>query len=101
MRREPARGAGADRLCQLAGALRDQGRWLGRTAAEAGECLALLNEALAILRPLAAAGVMDARMALARTQCALATLLGERGRAVEAIAPGRQAVAMQRELQRS
>lgn len=98
LRRELARDRNADRLHQLANGLRDLGRWLGRAGGEARQTARLMHEALDILRPLATGGPIKARSDLARTSLALATFLGDRGRAAEAIPPGLEAVAMHREL---
>lgn len=98
LRRVLARGRGADSLRLLANALRTQGRCSGRAGGDADRALAILREALKLLRPLAATSSIDVRPDLARTHFAVATLLGDRGRAAEAVPSGLLAVAMQREL---
>lgn len=101
LRRDLARDGAAGPLLKLGVALRDRGRWLGRAGGNADQALRLLHEALAILCPLADAGVAKARLDLARTHYAHSSLLGDRRRDVQAIPPGLRAVAMLRELART
>lgn len=98
LRRELARDGCPDHLHQLANGLLDLGRWQGRAGGDERQAARLIQEVAEVLCPLADAGAIEARLDLARTHCALATLWGDRHVANKAVPPGLQAVAMNRAL---
>lgn len=100
LRRELARHGDVHCQHRLGIALRDLGRWLGRSGGDLKQVTGLIREALDILRPLAADGEFAARLDLARTCLALGTCLGDRGRASDALPAGLEAIALHRELAR-